>query len=178
MIKENPIAVTIGDDLENWMSLLPGALQNIPIIYLAIPGSHDSASYSITPSAGLSPDAIPFVRQLAKVFGPLVKRFVFNWSVTQQITIKEQLQCGIRYLDLRLGTKTGNRNLFFVHGQYGMEIENILQEIDAFLSDHEGTLLYWLIVMNLVLENIFFGAFTMKSCRIEHMYFAETCLSI
>jgi hypothetical protein len=38
MIKENPHAVTIGDDLENWMSLLPGTLQNIPIIYLAIPG--------------------------------------------------------------------------------------------------------------------------------------------
>lgn len=38
MINENPLAATIGDDLENWMSLLPGTLQNIPIIYLAIPG--------------------------------------------------------------------------------------------------------------------------------------------
>jgi hypothetical protein len=28
--------------------------------------------------------------------------------------------------------------VFFVHGQYGMEIEKILQEINAFLADHEG----------------------------------------
>jgi hypothetical protein len=61
-------------------------------------GSHDSASYSITPSSEVSPDAIPFVRQLAKVFGPIVKRFVFNWSVTQQVSIKEQLHGGVRFV--------------------------------------------------------------------------------
>jgi hypothetical protein len=38
MVEENPIGATIGDDLENWMSLLPVTLRNIPIIYLAIPG--------------------------------------------------------------------------------------------------------------------------------------------
>jgi hypothetical protein len=42
MIKENPIAVTIGDDPENWMSRLPETLQNIPIIYLAIPGKRQT----------------------------------------------------------------------------------------------------------------------------------------
>ena len=38
MTKETSSAIRIGDNLENWMSLLPAALQNIPIIYLAIPG--------------------------------------------------------------------------------------------------------------------------------------------
>jgi hypothetical protein len=38
MTKETSSAISIGDDLENWMSLLPEALQNTPIIYLAIPG--------------------------------------------------------------------------------------------------------------------------------------------
>jgi hypothetical protein len=65
-------------------------------IYLT--GSHDSASYSITPSSGMAPDALPFVRRLAKVFGPLVKHFVFNWSVTQHASIKEQLYCGVRFV--------------------------------------------------------------------------------
>ena len=37
-----------------------------------------------------------------------------------------------RYLDIRLGTKTGSRDLYFVHGLYGMEVEKILQEVDAF----------------------------------------------
>lgn len=61
-------------------------------------GSHDSASYSITSSSGIAPDALPFVRRLAKVFGPLVRRFVFNWSVTQHASVKEQLHCGVRFV--------------------------------------------------------------------------------
>jgi len=61
-------------------------------------GSHDSASYSITPSSGIAPDALPFVRRLAKVFGPLVRHFVFNWSVTQHASVKEQLHCGVRFV--------------------------------------------------------------------------------
>lgn len=61
-------------------------------------GSHDSASCSITSSSGIAPDALPFVRQLAKVFGPLVRHFVFNWSVTQHASVKEQLHCGVRFV--------------------------------------------------------------------------------
>jgi len=38
MSQETSTAIRIGDNLENWMSLLPAALQNIPIVYLAIPG--------------------------------------------------------------------------------------------------------------------------------------------
>lgn len=96
MFKHTPSRdVTIGEDLENWMSLLPERLRNMPVAYLAIPGSHDSGSYSITPSAGMAPDALPFVRQLAKVFGPLVKFFVYNWSVTQHASIADQLKSGI-----------------------------------------------------------------------------------
>jgi hypothetical protein len=61
-------------------------------------GSHDSASYSITSSSGIAPDALPLVRRLAKVFGPLVRHFVFNWSVTQHASVKEQLHCGVRFV--------------------------------------------------------------------------------
>lgn len=61
-------------------------------------GSHDSASYSITSSSEVAPDALPWVRQLAKVFGPLVRRFLFNWSVTQHASVKEQLHCGVRFV--------------------------------------------------------------------------------
>jgi len=66
--------------------------------YFHLTGSHDSASYSITSSSGIAPDALPFVRRLAKVFGPLVRRFVFNWSVTQHASVKEQLHCGVRFV--------------------------------------------------------------------------------
>ncbi|XP_069698343.1 PI-PLC X domain-containing protein 3 isoform X1 [Periplaneta americana] len=145
----------IGDDLQNWMSLLPETLRNMPVIYLAIPGSHDSGSYSITPSSPMSPDAIPFVRQLARVLGPLVKHFVHNWSVTQRASVSEQLRAGIRYLDLRLATRPGFKQVYFVHGQYGMDVETILREVDAFLGDHEGEIV--------ILDLQHFYAFTPES---------------
>jgi len=31
--------------------------------------------------------------------------------------------------------------MYFVHGLYGMEVEKILQEVDAFLADHEGEII-------------------------------------
>jgi hypothetical protein len=38
------------------------------------------------------------VRRFAKVFGPFVRHFVFNWSVTQHASVKEQLHCGVRFV--------------------------------------------------------------------------------
>ncbi|PSN32955.1 hypothetical protein C0J52_27537, partial [Blattella germanica] len=130
--------LTIGKDLENWMTNLPEKLRNISITHLAIPGSHDSATYSIKRFSAVSPDAPPFVRHLSKVFGLLVKCIVYKWSITQHSSIEDQLQQGIRYLDLRLATKSENRNAFIVHGMYGANVEEIFEAVNKFLANHNG----------------------------------------
>lgn len=43
-----------------------------------------------------------------------------------------------RYLDLRVATKPATKDVFVVHGQYGSTIENIFQDINTFLADHES----------------------------------------
>ncbi|PSN46492.1 PI-PLC X domain-containing protein 3, partial [Blattella germanica] len=43
-----------------------------------------------------------------------------------------------RYLDLRLGTKPETRDAFIVHGQFGATVEQIFQEVNTFLADHDG----------------------------------------
>ncbi|XP_066992372.1 PI-PLC X domain-containing protein 3 isoform X3 [Anabrus simplex] len=119
MLKETAINLSeIGEDLENWMTRLPEALKNVPIVYLAIPGSHDSGSCSITPSSTIAPDTSHTIQELGKVFGPIVRRLVYNWVVTQHANITDQLMEGVRYLDLRLATKPQSQDLFFVHGLY------------------------------------------------------------
>ncbi|XP_047108565.1 PI-PLC X domain-containing protein 3 isoform X1 [Schistocerca piceifrons] len=125
-------------DLENWMSDLPEELQNLPIICLAIPGTHDSGSSSITRMSPIAPDSGPLVRRLGKIFGPIVKFLVYNWVVTQQTSLTEQLKYGIRYFDLRVATKKNCKELYFVHGLYGSEISSLLQEVRAFLDTHQG----------------------------------------
>ncbi|XP_066992369.1 PI-PLC X domain-containing protein 3 isoform X1 [Anabrus simplex] len=103
MLKETAINLSeIGEDLENWMTRLPEALKNVPIVYLAIPGSHDSGSCSITPSSTIAPDTSHTIQELGKVFGPIVRRLVYNWVVTQHANITDQLMEGVRPVTLDL----------------------------------------------------------------------------
>lgn len=84
--------MAVVEELKTWMSLMPSTLKNIPLIYLAIPGSHDSMSYGIRPRARVAPDAEPIVNKLYKVMPCVVRR----WAITQRLNIMQQLFYGIR----------------------------------------------------------------------------------
>lgn len=87
---------------------------DIPVSAITIPGTHDSAAHG---------SLIPFV-------------------TTQNLTIEEQLQVGIRYFDLRLGLV--NDVLQMVHGRstLGQTFDSILESMYTFLEKHptEGLL--------------------------------------
>ncbi|CAH2092750.1 unnamed protein product [Euphydryas editha] len=119
-------------DLQNWMRDLPEQIRNIPLIYLAIPGSHDSMTYGITRSSSLAPDAEPILKRLY----PLFQGTILRWTITQAIDALQQLLIGIRYFDLRLATKNGTDNFFFTHGVYAGEISQPLQQIKKFIYEH------------------------------------------
>ncbi|XP_023937236.1 PI-PLC X domain-containing protein 3 isoform X2 [Bicyclus anynana] len=119
-------------DLENWMRDLPEPLRNIPLIYLAIPGSHDSMTYGITRNSSLAPDAEPVLKRLY----PLFQGTILRWTITQAIDALQQLLIGIRYLDLRLATKTGADQFFFTHGMYAGEISQPLNQVKEFVEQH------------------------------------------
>ncbi|XP_032519035.2 PI-PLC X domain-containing protein 3 isoform X1 [Danaus plexippus] len=119
-------------DLENWMRDLPEQLRNVPIIYLAIPGSHDSMTYGITRSSGLAPDAEPILESLYPIFEDTILR----WTITQAVDSYQQLLLGIRYFDLRLATKTGSDDFFFCHGVYAGEISQPLNQIKEYINKH------------------------------------------
>lgn len=48
----------------------------------------------------------------------------------------KQLKAGIRYFDLRISTKDGTEQLFFVHGQYSIDVVSVLNDIETFLDTH------------------------------------------
>lgn len=80
-------------NLEDWMGRLPMHVrQKVPIIYLAIPGTHNSMTYGITRSSKIAPDADKVVRRLNKAFPDIVRR----WSKNQKIDVTQQLTVGIR----------------------------------------------------------------------------------
>ncbi|KAF7995741.1 hypothetical protein HCN44_006848 [Aphidius gifuensis] len=119
------------------MTNLPPCLKSLPIINLAIPGSHNTMTYTIERNNDVGPDESKYLRLLGKYFGILLKPLIFNWSVTQYDTITEQLNGGIRYLDFRLAKKSNN-DIYFLHGLFGDEITKYLYEISIWLNNHPG----------------------------------------
>uniref|UniRef100_A0A182IYF0 Phosphatidylinositol-specific phospholipase C X domain-containing protein n=1 Tax=Anopheles atroparvus TaxID=41427 RepID=A0A182IYF0_ANOAO len=120
------------DDLENWMGRLPSELKAVPIINLAIPGSHDTMSYGIKNKAPVAPDAEPVVATLNKFIPCVVRR----WAVTQRYGILEQLKAGVRYFDLRICMKRPENKFYFVHGLFCEEIMEPLEQLKDFLRTH------------------------------------------
>jgi hypothetical protein len=96
------------------MEQLRDKIGDIPLCELAMPGSHDSATYGEYP------------------FSSVAK--------TQSLTIKEQLIRGIRYFDLRVRVHNG---VFYAHhGPVGTEnhFTDILTDIRDFLREEPGEL--------------------------------------
>lgn len=87
------LIMSFSDDLENWMTFLPESIRrNVPLINLAIPGSHDSFSYGISRKSRLAPDAEEIVQKLF----PFIPCVIRRWSKTQKYTVEDQLKNGIR----------------------------------------------------------------------------------
>ncbi|CAH1984240.1 unnamed protein product [Acanthoscelides obtectus] len=122
-------------NLEFWMTNLPQKLKSVPVIHLAIPGSHDSFTSSITMKSRIAPDADNIIKKMSWL-GPLLKYFMVNWSRTQSLSAMEQLEKGIRYFDLRIATKRNTNDLYIVHGLYADKVQNVLDTIVSFLESH------------------------------------------
>jgi len=118
----------------NWMARLPNHLTTIPLNYLAIPGSHDSFSYTIHGNSGVSPDSPEFLKRFGNL--KIATNVVAKFALTQVRTFTEQLQAGIRYLDLRICYRkdTPNDPFWFCHGLYAMPVIEHLKHIKEFLD--------------------------------------------
>uniref|UniRef100_F7FTG8 Phosphatidylinositol specific phospholipase C X domain containing 2 n=1 Tax=Monodelphis domestica TaxID=13616 RepID=F7FTG8_MONDO len=120
----------------DWMGSLPPRLSTLPLSNLAIPGSHDSFSYWVDEKSPVGPDQTLAIKRLARI--SFVKKLMKKWSVTQNLTFREQLEAGIRYFDLRVSSKPGDtdQEIYFIHGLFGIKVWDGLMEIDSFLTQH------------------------------------------
>ncbi|XP_076285282.1 PI-PLC X domain-containing protein 3 isoform X1 [Lasioglossum baleicum] len=153
-------------ELEYWMTQLPEPMKNIPVIQLAIPGSHNTMTYTINRRNDVGPDEPNYIRALGRYCSLVSKPIIFNWSVTQHDNIKDQLNGGIRYLDFRVATKSTNGDIYFVHGLYGSTIYQPLQEIAEWLSSHSNEIL--------VMDFQHFYSFT----EVNHRHLVDTIFRV
>ncbi|KAL1023416.1 hypothetical protein UPYG_G00040570 [Umbra pygmaea] len=127
--------------LDSWMGSMPSALWDVPLWNLAIPGSHNAITYCLDKSDHSPVDlAQPdLLQKMDKYMKPLIRPFLHKWGVTQELTVKEQLDCGVRYLDLRIAHRPNDTSadLYFYHGLYTtLTVESVLQDVRAWLDAH------------------------------------------
>ncbi|XP_057696454.1 PI-PLC X domain-containing protein 1 [Corythoichthys intestinalis] len=137
-----PRHASLGDlPMESWMSGTPPDLWDVPLHQLAIPGSHNAITYCLdrdrrSPIDVTQPDLL---KKLDRYMKPLVRHFLYKWAVTQDNCVWQQLNCGVRYCDLRIGRKPGDDSgdLYFYHGLYTtLTVETVLAEICSWLDAH------------------------------------------
>lgn len=81
-----------------WMADNYGLLQDLPFPCIMLPGTHDSGAYAFS-SRCLSPKARDkYLSWLATVAKPFLK----PWTCAQVLTVQQQLEAGIRFLDIRV----------------------------------------------------------------------------
>ncbi|KAJ7378207.1 PI-PLC X domain-containing protein 2 [Desmophyllum pertusum] len=124
------------NDYSRWMENLPNEKQLCPLKDLVIPGSHDSGTFFLDQNMEIGPDESSTIQTLGSIFGKIAKSVVHSWSVTQSMTIYEQLLSGIRYLDLRVAYRAEDNEIHILHGLYGWAIQRVLEEVNRFVANY------------------------------------------
>lgn len=119
--------------------------QKLTILCLvALPGSHDSFSFYIDEASPVGPEQPETVQNFVSVFGTVAKKLMRKWLATQTMSFTGQLGAGIRYFDLRISTKPRDpdNELYFAHGLFSAKVNEGLEEINAFLTDHHKEVVF------------------------------------
>ncbi|OXB80403.1 UNVERIFIED_CONTAM: hypothetical protein H355_003459 [Colinus virginianus] len=77
-------------------------------------------TYCLDKNSAVSGNESKLVKFLNKCMPCIVRPIIMKWSITQVLTVTEQLEAGVRYLDFRVAHKAGDpsMNLYFVHMVY------------------------------------------------------------
>lgn len=140
------IYLYVGRYRSRWMEELAPFIRDRPLNRIALPGTHDSGTYSLTRDGGISRDAPSAIWNA--VGTPGLESMVYDWALTQNLSIAAQLEAGIRYLDIRvldnrqvqngrqdhvIADEDRERQIFVVHSKFGTHVDAVLQQIETFL---------------------------------------------
>ncbi|MBL9102512.1 MAG: ricin-type beta-trefoil lectin domain protein [Myxococcales bacterium] len=130
-----------------WMQDIWDAIAHRPLNRIALPGTHDSGTYSMTRDSEIARDA-PSVSWQTRTLAETRAR-TLDWARTQNLSLAQQLQAGVRYLDLRVMDRDGDpKNLYIVHSMYGSRVETMLDQIATFLDENPREIVLLRLGMN------------------------------
>jgi hypothetical protein len=124
------------DDVVAWMSRAPA--RDAALGALTLPGTHDSATHYLSENlqpgreAQLPEWARTAVR-LAEALRIPADQLVRRWAKAQTLSVGEQLERGIRYVDVRAGWNRDLERWAVHHALTGAAVDEVMEEIKTFL---------------------------------------------
>ena len=136
-------------DYSNWMKKVSAAHPDKTLLNFVLPGTHDSGAYMFT-SYTVEPNEPSWIKIVQQTLdshyvlgplGPFIARKIFNDVVSglgqaQSLSIRQQLDFGVRFLDLRVVSTNGG--LYVAHGFVGPDIGTVLNDVAGFLNATTG----------------------------------------
>lgn len=116
----------------HWMADVFTDRPDTPLGTVLLPGAFNSSSYACEMEHGISPDSPEAVLIL---WGPnetgneAYRQRIVDWSKTQTLTIEEQLDAGIRFIEINLTMRDGE--LVTWHSVYGVPVGEVLDQVVA-----------------------------------------------
>jgi len=127
----------------SWMGCLSEEKKSAPFLKsVFLPGTHDSGAYNIEWLQKLTsgPDAL---RTASKILGyiPIINDIVEDWTVTQNKTVTQQLNHGIRLFDLRVAYDEDHSSFYLAHTFALGGLEACLKEFARFIDQHPSEMI-------------------------------------
>jgi len=121
-----------------WMADLAAQIGPLPLNKVALPGSHDTATYGITASSDFSPDEPSWLQIFdgKGIVDRVVRKLTAGWARTQGNDISQQLADGIRYLDLRICENPDDGQIYTCHGLYSVAASDVVSQVAGFIAQH------------------------------------------
>lgn len=119
----------------HWMADVFPDGADVPLGRVLLPGAFNSTSYTVDAANGISPDAPAAVVALwGSDDNPDEdnRERVVGWSKTQDHTLAQQLEDGIRFLELNVTMKDGVITTW--HSVYGVPLDDVLGEVVSFAA--------------------------------------------
>jgi hypothetical protein len=152
------VSIYDGFHAKSWMSDLTASIENKPLCRVGLPGTHDSGTYQWDEEAGASPDSDltmtiqrnlegegdvsdrgegGFFSKIGSAINDKILGQVFDKICRcQDKSIKEQLEAGIRYLDIRVAFHEKSEKFYTCHGVHCVDMKNVIDEIHSFTTEN------------------------------------------
>src|SRR3990170_6241537 len=121
-----------------WMQQNYNNLKNKPINHIFLPGTHNSCAFKLNLNGNLKfkQKTFNFFFKLAKK-SKFVKSIVHKWILTQKDSIYEQLNNGIRVLDLSISYNIDSKEYIISHTFPLIQLNDCLEQIKRFIEENK-----------------------------------------